>query len=249
MTGLATHAAEPLLRRTLRDTRIRHILGILIGAVLLVLFAMVHAAWSPMHRWNRAFGDVSLVLIAVSFSLGPVSRFFRPIVRFLPLRREFGIYACAFALIHTAIILFGWVEWDLMRLFGFEWHPDLRAYVMFQHGFGLSNALGLGALVLIALLAATSSDFALRKLGTSGWKFLQMGVLPLWWLTIAHVGYFLFVHFLSFHRAIPEPNPLRLWFVGLVLVVLSLRGGAYTRTVRVKLESRHATEGARDVQT
>jgi sulfoxide reductase heme-binding subunit YedZ len=61
-----------------------------------------------------------------------------------------------------------------------------------------------------------------------------MGVLPMWWLTVAHVAYFLFMHFLSFHRAIPEPNPLQYWFVGLVVIVLGLRTGAYLRTIRAK---------------
>ncbi|MBV2186504.1 MAG: hypothetical protein KUL88_18425, partial [Rhizobium sp.] len=125
-------------------------------------------------------------------------------------------------------------EWDLMRLFGFEWHPDLLAYVMFQHGFGLANAIGIAALVLAVLLAATSSDFAMRRLGLSGWKFLQMGVLPMWWLTVAHVAYFLFIHFLSFHQATPPPNPLQPWFVALVVVVFGLRAAAYLKTIRAK---------------
>jgi sulfoxide reductase heme-binding subunit YedZ len=105
---------------------------------------------------------------------------------------------------------------------------------MLQHGFGLANAIGIAALILASLLAATSSDAAMRRLGNSGWKFLQMGVLPLWWLTVAHVGYFLFLHFLSFHRATPEPNPLQYWFVGLVVLVLGLRSTAYLRTISAK---------------
>jgi sulfoxide reductase heme-binding subunit YedZ len=166
--------------------------------------------------------------------MGPLTRFLRSAVPLLPFRREMGIQGSLLVLIHAAIILIGWVEWDLMRLFGFEWHPDLSAYVMFQHGFGLANAIGIAALVLAMMLAATSSDFAMRRLGLSGWKFLQMGVLPMWWLTVAHVAYFLFMHFLSFHRATPPPNPLQPWFVGLVVLVLGLRAAAYLKTICAK---------------
>jgi len=216
--------------RTLR----RHLLAVCLAGVLVVLFAQVHGQWSAMHKWNRAVGDASLVLVALSFSLGPLARIFRPVSRHIAIRRELGIYACILAIAHTIIILVGWVELDLMRLFGFEWHPDLQTYVMLQHGFGLANAIGIAALILVVILAVTSSDFAMRKLGTSGWKFIQMGVLPLWWLTIAHVAYFLYAHFVSFHRETPDPNPLQLPFAGLVLAVLALRMAAYVLTVRVR---------------
>lgn len=217
-----------------RKTLVRHLLVAILSTGFVLGFAAVHAQFSPMHRWNRAFGDASLVLIALSMGLGPLTRFLRSAVPLLPLRREMGIQGCVLMICHAAIILVGWVEWDLMRLFGFEWHPDLSAYVMFQHGFGLANAIGIAALVLAVLLAATSSDFAMRRLGLSGWKFLQMGVLPMWWLTVAHVAYFLFMHFLSFHRATPPPNPLQPWFVGLVALVLGLRTAAYLKTIRAK---------------
>ena len=212
----------------------RHFIVLLLTGALIALFAQVHGQWSPMHRWNRTFGDASLVLVALCFAIGPLSRFYRRAVRWIPYRREMGIYAFILALVHAIIILVGWVQFDLMRLAGFEFHPQLQEYVMLQQGFGLSNAIGLVALVLALLLAATSSDYALRKLGASGWKFVQMGVLPLWWLTIAHVAYFLYAHFLSFHRNTPEPNPLQLPFAIMVVAILALRIAAYVRTVRAR---------------
>lgn len=217
-----------------RNTAVRHVLVAALGLGLLAVFAAVHSTWSPMHRWNRSFGDVAMVLVALSIGIGPLARLLRSATRLLAFRRELGIWACLHAVVHTAIVLVGWVEYDLMRLFGFEWHPDLQTYVMFQQGFALANGVGLSALLLVILLAATSSNLAMRRLGASGWKFLQMGVLPLWWLTVAHVGYFLFIHFLSFHRAVPDPNPLRPWFAGLVVMVLLLRWIAYIATVSAK---------------
>lgn len=230
-------ASLSMIRRISKKSLVRHALTAVIAMALVMGFSAVHGNFSPMHRWNRAFGDASVVLIAVSMGLGPLSRFLRAAVPLLPFRREMGIHACLLVIVHAMIVLVGWVEWDLMRLFGFEWHPELLTYVMFQHGFGLANAIGIAALVLAILLAATSSDLAMRRLGVSGWKFLQMGVLPLWWLTVAHVAYFLFMHFLSFHRETPPPNPLQPWFVGLVVLVLGLRGAAYLRTVRARRAS------------
>ncbi|MES2667815.1 MAG: ferric reductase-like transmembrane domain-containing protein [Pseudomonadota bacterium] len=171
-------------RRLSQRVAVRHAAIAVLATGLVLGFSAVHVDFSPMHRWNRAFGDASMVLVALSVALGPLARFVRCAVRVLPFRRELGIYGCLLAIVHAAVILFVWVEWDLMRLFGFEWHPELLTYVMFQHGFGLANAIGLAALLLAILLAATSSDIALRRLGVSGWKFLQMGVLPLWWLTV-----------------------------------------------------------------
>lgn len=234
-------AAKP--QRLAQRTLVRHVVLAFVATVLVLGFAAVHIEFSPMHRWNRAFGDASMVLVALSVGLGPLARFLRGVVRVLPFRREFGIYGCLLAIVHTAVILTAWVEWDLMRLFGFEWHPELLAYVMFQHGFGLANAIGLAALILAILLGATSSDIAMRRLGVSGWKFLQMGILPLWWLTVAHIAYFLFMHFLSFHRETPPPNTLQPWFLGLVAGVFALRGAAYVLTVRAKGKSRQAGEG------
>lgn len=222
---------DPMFRRLSRNVLLRHGLMALLSAGLVLIFAAIHGEWSPMHRWNRALADASLVLVALSMGLGPLARLLRPAVLVLTYRRESGIYGCLLALAHAGIILVGWVEWDLMRLFGFEWNPELLSYVMFQHGFGLANAIGIAALLLAILLATTSSDAAMRRLGVSGWKFLQMGVLPLWWLSVAHVAYFLFMHFLSFHRATPEPNPLQYWFVGLVVLVLGLRLAAYLKTI------------------
>lgn len=230
-------------RRLAQRTLVRHASVAILATGLVLAFASVHIEFSPMHRWNRAFGDAAMVLVALSVGLGPLARFLRGAVRVLPFRREFGVYGCLLAIVHAAVILIGWVQWDLMRLFGFEWHPELLTYVMFQHGFGLANAIGLAALILALLLGATSSDVAMRRLGTSCWKFLQMGVLPLWWLTVAHVGYFLFMHFLSFHRATPPPNTLQPWFLRLVAGVFTLRGAAYVLTVYAKGRAPREGEG------
>ena len=190
-----------------------------------------------MHKWNRAIGDVSILLVALSMAIGPLSRLFSRFKRALPWRREFGIYGVILAFIHATIILIGWVELDLMRLFGFEYHPQLEQYVMLKHGFGLANILGIAALLYASILALTSNNFSQKFLGASVWKHVQQGTYILWWLTVLHTGYFLFLNFLDFHRSTPEPNWAQIPFLWLVLGVAALQLAATVRIWRIKSRS------------
>lgn len=183
-----------------------------------------------MHRWNRAFGDASVVLIALVMALGPLSRLWRRATVTLAWRRELGIWGFLAGLVHSAFILFGWVSLEWQRLFGFEFYPQLNVYVMFDKGFGLGNVIGILALLYGLVLALTSNDISQRWLGLPIWKYVQQGAYILWALIVAHTVYFLFMHFLDFHRQIPEPNVMRWPFVMLVAGVLALQTAASLRT-------------------
>ena len=124
-------------------TALRHVVTLLVAGLLIYVFGLVHDHWHSMHRWNKATGDASVVLLALTMAIGPATRLWPTLRRLIPFRREWGIHAMLLALAHTAIILHGWVEWDLARLFGFEFHPLLGHYVMVQHGFGLANLIAL----------------------------------------------------------------------------------------------------------
>lgn len=209
-----------------RNTAMRHVLIILAAVLLVALAGVVHQQWNPMHRWNKATADAAIVLLSMTMALGPLAKLWPAWGRILPFRRELGIHAVLLSLVHTAIILEGWVEWDLARLVGFEFHPGLGQYVMVQHGFALANVIGVLALAYGMILVSTSNDRAVRFLGGPVWKFVQRGVYVLWALVVVHTTYFLFMHFLDFHRPLPPPNPLRWPFVALVFLVLSLRCAA-----------------------
>lgn len=226
----------------LRSALWRHILTLVLAAALVYLFGAVHGQWSPMHRWNRATADSSLLLLTLTMAIGPLARLLPRLRALVPLRREFGIYTVLLALIHTVIIFDGWLQWDLARLVGLQFHPDFGRYVMLEHGFGLANIIGLVALLYGAVLAITSADRAVRFLGGSTWKFVQSSAYVLWALVLAHTAYFLFIHFLDFHRQTPEPNPLQVWFAGLVALVLGLRIAASVLTWRRRNRSSGAGE-------
>ncbi len=212
----------------------RHLAVLLIAAAGTFAFMESRAEWSDMHRWNRAMGDMSLVLVSFAMIIGPLSRLWNGARPWMRWRREFGIHGVLLAAVHTLIILGGWVEWDFARLFGYELHPLTGLYVMAQHGFALANVIGIAALVYGIVLALASNDFSQRVLGGPAWKFLQQGTYVLWMLIVLHTAYFLFLHFQDFHRRVPEPNWAMWPFAVLVGAVACLQFAAFLRTWRMK---------------
>ena len=217
----------------------RHGATLLVSGVLFALFYYVaHDTWSPMHRWNRALGDSGTVLIIFAVMAGPLARLWPRAQNLLPWRREAGIYGVIYAAAHTIIIIAGWVEWDLMRLIGFEIHPQTGQYVMLQKGFAIANIIGIVALVYGAILAVTSSNRAQVWLGQSAWKFVQRGAYVLWAFVVLHTAYFLYIHFLDFHRQVPEPNILQWPFALVVAGVLMLQIAAFITTLKMRMRKR-----------
>jgi methionine sulfoxide reductase heme-binding subunit len=216
-------------RRFTIGWKTRHLVTLLIAGLGTYFFLESRAQWSEMHRWNRAVGDMSVVLVAISMVIGPLSRLMPRTRLAIPWRREFGIYGVILAIVHTVIILAGWVQWDFMRLFGYELHPS-GVYVMLQHGFGLANVIGIVALVYGIVLALSSSNWSQRLLGGPVWKFLQQSAYVLWMLIVVHTAYFLYLHFQDYHRATPEPNWAQLPFAILVLAVIALQLAAFLKT-------------------
>lgn len=217
----------------------RHLIVLILAVVGTYAFLETRAQWSPMHKWNRAMGDMSFVLIAFSMAIGPLSRLSSKFRGLVPFRREFGIYGVILAIIHTIIILAGWIQWDLIRLFGFQLHPS-GVYVMLQHGFGLANIVGIVALLYGIILAISSSNWSQRILSGTVWKFLQQGAYVLWMLIIIHTAYFLYLHFLDYHRSVPEPNWLQLPFAIFVGIVVLLQMLAFIKTWSMKKNSTRA---------
>jgi len=208
----------------------RHLVVILFVGVGTYAFVESRAEWSAMHRWNRAVGDMSLVLISLALAIGPLARlwsWFRPLI---PWRRETGIHGVVLGAIHTLIILDGWIEWNLIRVFGYELHPLTGLYIMLQHGFGFANVIGILALVYGVVLSLASNDWSQRLLGGPVWKFLQQSAYVLWALIVLHTAYFIYLHFQDFHRPVPNPNWAQIPFAILVAAVALLQFAAFLKT-------------------
>jgi len=235
------------LARRRAATLTRHVTALAVAAAAFGVFWASRPEWDPEMRLWKAVGDVSLVLLLATMALGPLARLWRGAGRALPFRRELGVWFALVALVHAVLVLNGWARWSLMQLLGYEFVPQLGRTARMEPGFGLANIIGLIALTWGLVLAATSSDRALRLLGPSAWKWLHNGAYVVFWLTTAHVAYFLFLHYtLSFHKQPPPPDWFGAPFLVLAGGVVLLQLAAFVTTARArKKTARQPADDAR----
>lgn len=212
----------------------------LVGLGLGLGFWFSRPQWDPEMRLWRAVGDASLILLFVALAIGPAARLAPATRKLLTWRREFGVWFGLAALLHTLLVLHGWARWDALRFLGYEFVPQLGRLARVEPGFGLANLVGLLAMLLTLVLVATSTDRATRVLGASAWKFLQLSAYTVFYLSVLHTAYFLFLHYTpSFHRNVPaDPNWFRFPFLLLALALLSLQTAAFLVTARQRRRPR-----------
>ena len=142
-------------------------------------------AVSPPILAMRATGSCAIVLLHVILCIGPLARLDR---RFLPVlsnRRHLGVMTFVVALVHAIIVVgfyhgFGTLN-PLVSLLGINTNFTSLAAFPFQ-------TLGVAALLILFLLAATSHDFWLKNLSPRVWKCLHMLVYLAYALLIGHVA-------------------------------------------------------------
>jgi nitrite reductase/ring-hydroxylating ferredoxin subunit/DMSO/TMAO reductase YedYZ heme-binding membrane subunit len=132
----------------------------------------------------RALGTCAFLLLQVVLCIGPLARFDR---RFLPLlynRRHLGVATFLVGLSHGALATgyyhaFGRLN-PLVSLLSTNRHYGSLTGFPFE-------ILGVAALLILFLMAATSHDFWLKNLSPSVWKALHMLVYPAYGLLVLHV--------------------------------------------------------------
>jgi nitrite reductase/ring-hydroxylating ferredoxin subunit/DMSO/TMAO reductase YedYZ heme-binding membrane subunit len=185
----------------------------------------------------RAFGTCAGLLLHVVLAIGPLCRLD---ARFLPLlynRRHVGVTTFLVALVHGA---FSVIQFHALG----DVSPLVSVLVTSSDYASLTSfpfqQLGLGALVILFLMAATSHDFWLRSLSPPVWKTLHMLVYVAYALVVAHVA----LGALQAERSAVLPFTL---FVGMA-VVLGLHVAAAFRESRRDVDlSRAAAAGFVDV--
>lgn len=133
----------------------------------------------------RAFGSCAFLMLSVILCIGPLARLDR---RFLPLlynRRHFGVLTLFVALTHVTFVL----NW----YFAFSPTPKLEAMIWsntsFDRALGFPfEILGVFALIVLLILAATSHDFWLKFLTPPVWKALHMLIYPAYAAIVGHVA-------------------------------------------------------------
>ncbi|MBS0197349.1 MAG: ferric reductase-like transmembrane domain-containing protein [Planctomycetes bacterium] len=133
----------------------------------------------------RALGSCALVMLHAVLWIGPLARI-NP--RFLPLlfnRRHLGVATFLVGLAHALLTIgyyhgFGGINPLLSLLTSNTNFTSLRAFPF--------EILGVLALAILFLMAATSHDFWNRTLGPRAWKTLHMSVYLAYALLIMHVA-------------------------------------------------------------
>lgn len=132
----------------------------------------------------RAFGAAAFGLLTFILMIGPLSRLS---TRFLPLlynRRHLGVACFALALAHAALVVVWYHGFSdinpLMSLLTSNPRYDSIQGFPFE-------SLGLVALLVLFVMAATSHDFWNANLGPALWKGIHMSVYWAYALIVAHV--------------------------------------------------------------
>jgi nitrite reductase/ring-hydroxylating ferredoxin subunit/DMSO/TMAO reductase YedYZ heme-binding membrane subunit len=168
--------------------------AVLIAAILVYIGAhLTLATWldppkdepAAIDIGIRAFGTCAFLMLTIILAIGPLARL-NP--RFLPLlynRRHFGVLTFVVALVHAGLM----VQWFAVQ----GALPDLMNEMLGTSGYGKFigypfKMLGLAALVILFLMAATSHDFWLVFLTPPVWKGLHMALYVAYGLVVMHVA-------------------------------------------------------------
>lgn len=157
-------------------------------AAYLVIFVVASLVLSPDITIEtlliRAFGTAALLLLHVILSIGPLCRIDR---RFLPLlynRRHMGVTMFLLAAVHG---VFSMIQFHALG----DVNPIVSVLAGNTNYASIADfpfqPLGLVALVILFLMAATSHDFWLATLTAPVWKALHSLVYVAYALIIAHV--------------------------------------------------------------
>lgn len=147
--------------------------------------------------WNRrdaitftadATGYISLAFLALSLVIGPVNLLLKrsnPISTYF--RRDLGIYAGIFALLHCITGLFVHLRGQMWQYF---FYKTEQGYTLRFDDFGWANETGLFAGLLVILLLATSNDYSFKKLKALKWKNIQRLSYVMFILVLIHCLYY-----------------------------------------------------------
>ncbi|MEM7050603.1 MAG: Rieske 2Fe-2S domain-containing protein [Acidobacteriota bacterium] len=163
----------------------------LIGGVVayLALFVVLGGVLKPEATIEtlliRALGTGALMLLHIILAIGPLSRLDRRFLPWLYNRRHLGVTMFFLALGHGGFSILQF------HAFG-DLHPLVSVLVSNGRYGDLAQfpfqALGLVALTILFLMAATSHDFWLANLTPPVWKGLHMMVYVAYGLIVMHVA-------------------------------------------------------------
>lgn len=159
----------------------------MLGSV--IVFAIVYwltPSKDSLVRWSFGSAYAAISLLTLTLAIGPINilRGARQPVS-SDFRRDTGIWACIWSLVHTIIGLQVHLRGRMSEYFFHPGDKPLLARVRYDM-FGLANYAGLVAAVLVLVLAAISNDWSLSRLGARRWKRVQQLNYVLFTIVIIH---------------------------------------------------------------
>lgn len=162
-----------------------------IAAILLYLLTFTAVAQlrppadqrlDPAITLMRATGSGAFALLTIILCIGPLARLSPRLSPLLYNRRHLGVATFALALLHALLVV------GYYHAFG-DTNPLVSLLVNTTRAGVPFELLGLAALAILFLMAATSHDFWLANLSPRAWKSIHMLVYPAYALLIAHVAF------------------------------------------------------------
>lgn len=153
-----------------------------VGASLMAAPAGQQA--SEVQLVIRASGAAAFSLLTIILCIGPLARLTPRVLPVLYNRRHLGVVCFLIALVHGALVVLWYHGFSQVNAFVSLLTSNPR-YGSFG-GFPFES-LGVLALLILFVMAATSHDFWNSVLGARMWKALHMSVYAAYGLLIAHV--------------------------------------------------------------
>jgi DMSO/TMAO reductase YedYZ heme-binding membrane subunit len=125
---------------------------------------------------NSAFGDVSILLIGLSFALSGICYYWNFADHFIIYRKQLGVVGFSYAMIHGLISLF----------FLEEARPILLYYLQSENVLAFTSAVV--ALLIYAGMVIVSTKYVIHQIGGAMWrKLLRVGYIA-YFLSVLHFG-------------------------------------------------------------
>ena len=152
---------------------LRHIAFAVIGTMIIQVISDAARDLTGTGRMSIGAAYAGLIFLAASLMVGP---FYVMAKKNLPLssylRRDLGIWAAIWGLVHTFVGLTVYFPGQMLNYFIFP--PEaLKAVPVRLDLFGAGNYIGLGAAILLLVLLFVSSNKAVARLTPAKWKNLQ----------------------------------------------------------------------------
>lgn len=141
--------------------------------------------FAPVQILIRATGTLAFLMLTGLLCIGPLSRLTPKFRLFLYNRRHLGVATFLIALSHTTLVLVWYHGFGVLNPLQSVLVSNPRYDSLLGFPF---EVLGLLALVVLFVMAATSHDFWNANLGPGIWKGLHMAVYLAYALLLAHIA-------------------------------------------------------------